>query len=391
MRMLSRPRGLIAALAAVTALGAGGALAGASAAKTVKHKAGGDVYVMTNLPTGNAVVVFHRYANGFLKRKGTYPTGGTGGGGRTTLPVPIADSQDSLHVTADRRFLFAVNIGSNTITSFRIHGDKLKRVSTVSSRGQTPTSLYGENGLLYVTNVKSASIAGFHYNAKGRLRFIHGSVVQLKKNSEPSAEIFDFHQRFLIVNERDHNTIVRIRLKKNGAPGKLTRFRSAGTAPFGLNMTSREVIVTADAGGFPLSFGDSSISSYNGKKNPPKRISHKPNKQTSSCWIIFTGNERYGFTSSAISESITTWKISKRGKIRITRDVAEHTNGAAADEDRSSNSKYLYVLVLNVNFMTLDFKNAHIEIYRIGRHGGLKKLGSTGATLPGSTSGLQSF
>jgi hypothetical protein len=40
----------------------------------------GHVYVLTNQPTGNAVMVFHRDASGELTRKGTFASGGNGAG-----------------------------------------------------------------------------------------------------------------------------------------------------------------------------------------------------------------------------------------------------------------------------------------------------------------------
>ena len=40
----------------------------------------GDVYVLTNQPTGNAVMVFHRDAAGMLTFAGSFASGGKGAG-----------------------------------------------------------------------------------------------------------------------------------------------------------------------------------------------------------------------------------------------------------------------------------------------------------------------
>src|SRR5207244_5302396 len=43
------------------------------------------VYTITNAASGNAVLAFHRAANGALTPAGTFPTGGTGTGGGARL------------------------------------------------------------------------------------------------------------------------------------------------------------------------------------------------------------------------------------------------------------------------------------------------------------------
>src|SRR5215831_21333250 len=62
----------------------------------------GDVYVLTNQPTGNAVMVFHRDAAGMLTFAGSFATGGNGTG--TGL-----GSQGAALLSGDSRLLFAVN------------------------------------------------------------------------------------------------------------------------------------------------------------------------------------------------------------------------------------------------------------------------------------------
>src|SRR5436305_87454 len=75
----------------------------------------GDVYVLTNQPTGNAVMVFHRDASGALTPKGTFATGGKGAGAG---PDPL-QSQNPVVLGNYGTLLLAVNAGSNSLTSFR--------------------------------------------------------------------------------------------------------------------------------------------------------------------------------------------------------------------------------------------------------------------------------
>src|SRR5437870_148842 len=71
----------------------------------------GAVYTSTNSPTGNAVVVLDRAANGSLTPAGSFATGGTGTGGGL-------GNQGAVGLSDDHRLLFAVNAGSNQVTSF---------------------------------------------------------------------------------------------------------------------------------------------------------------------------------------------------------------------------------------------------------------------------------
>src|SRR5215469_9734135 len=97
----------------------------------------GAVYVLSNQPTENAVIVFHRSAQGTLEPRGSFPTGGAGIG---SGPNPLG-SQGSLILSPDNRLLFAVNAGSDTITAFAVTGDALRPLQTISSGGTQPVSL----------------------------------------------------------------------------------------------------------------------------------------------------------------------------------------------------------------------------------------------------------
>src|SRR5438477_11372677 len=70
------------------------------------------VYVQTNEPAGNHVVVYDRGADGRLTQAGTYATGGDGGGAAGTESDRLA-SQGSLAYDA-RALLVGVQGGSDS-------------------------------------------------------------------------------------------------------------------------------------------------------------------------------------------------------------------------------------------------------------------------------------
>src|SRR3989442_7703449 len=81
------------------------------------HSSIGAVYVMTNDPSGNSVLVYGRSADGILTWAGTFATNGLGGAGLT------GSKQAGLALSADSKYLLLVNDGSNDISAVRVdHG-----------------------------------------------------------------------------------------------------------------------------------------------------------------------------------------------------------------------------------------------------------------------------
>src|SRR5262249_56741760 len=102
-----------------------------------------NVYTETNNPNPglNAVLGFHRNADGSLTQFGSFATGGTG-----QLNVPKAvgpdDGDQQVQVTADGKFLFAVNQGSDSVSAFRVRPNgRLDLVGVVASGGDQPDGL----------------------------------------------------------------------------------------------------------------------------------------------------------------------------------------------------------------------------------------------------------
>ncbi|MQA75449.1 MAG: beta-propeller fold lactonase family protein [Solirubrobacterales bacterium] len=154
---LALPGALGLALAAL-GIGASGALA---------HSAGA-VYTLSNDPAGNAVEVLERAGDGSLSAGDEFATGGTGTG--TGL-----GNQGGL--VLDRRLLFAVNPGSDSISSFRVHGQELELLDTDASGGDQPISLTVDDGLLYVLNAGGAgNITGYTISRHGALSPLAGST-----------------------------------------------------------------------------------------------------------------------------------------------------------------------------------------------------------------------
>src|SRR4029077_1369903 len=132
-------------------------------------------------------------------------THGTGSGG---IVDPL-QSQGSLAFSADRRFLFAVNPGSGTVSSFLSTPSQLFFIGNVGSGGAEPISIAVRGTLLYVLN--TASISGLRIQLDGTLEPIPSSIRFLETVGGRDLGASDIaispDGRFLVITQRLSNQI----------------------------------------------------------------------------------------------------------------------------------------------------------------------------------------
>lgn len=171
------------------------------------------VYVMTNDPrTGkNAVLAYRRDANtGALTRLGEYRTGGKGYENVDDRIGPD-DSDQELVISRDRRFLFAVNQGSDTVSVFRVRSDgslSLVPGGPFDSGGKQPVSVGLTGDTVIVVNKGDQNPGGsggssvpnytsFRLSDEGRLRKIRGSTVEVAPGSSPTQALISRDGQFV--------------------------------------------------------------------------------------------------------------------------------------------------------------------------------------------------
>jgi hypothetical protein len=77
-------------------------------------------------------------------------------------PLDSLASQESLTFDRAHNLLFAVNAGSNTVTSFPVSGGHLSRLQTVPSGGIFPVSVSAGHNRLYVLDAGgSGNVTGY--------------------------------------------------------------------------------------------------------------------------------------------------------------------------------------------------------------------------------------
>ena len=340
---------------------------------TASGGAAGAVYALTNSPAGNAVVAYQRGADGSLTPAGSFPTGGMGMAGLS--------SQGAVIVSDDHQLLFAVNAGSNSISSFRIRPGGLDLADTAASDGTMPISVAFFRGLLYVLNAGVPNnISGFTVDRDGGLMPLAGSARALSAASTNPAQVgFNDDGTVVIVTERATN---RIDTYTVGTGGLLTGplvHPSAGPTPFGFAVDKRNTLLVSEAG------AGGGASSYRiGAGGSLTDIS--PNVmtgQSAACWAVVTKNGRYGYVANAGTGNISGFAISQDGSASLLdlSGVTAMTGGNPTDIAISHDSIYLYTRVAALGA---------IAIFRIGSDGSLESLPSLTGT-PAGLAGLAGY
>ena len=174
------------------------------------------VYVETNDPrTGrNAILAYRRNTGtGQLTELPGSPfyTDGSGFFNEDDRIGPD-DSDQEIIISKDRRFLFAVNQGSHTVSVFRVQPDgslSLVEGSPVDSGGKQPVSLgLANNNTLVVVNKGDQDPGGeggderpnyttFRVASDGKLTHVAGSTVEVDPGSSPSQALISRDGRFV--------------------------------------------------------------------------------------------------------------------------------------------------------------------------------------------------
>ncbi len=374
--MMHRHIALAALAAGVAACSQDRAITGPAAATAARLAASaaaadgapGAVYTLMNLTSGNAVAIFARAADGTLTAAGTVATGGTGTGSGL-------GSQGAVVLSADGRWLFAVNAGSNDVSIFSVSPAGLALTSRIPSGGVQPVSSTVHGNLLYVLNGGgSGNIAGFALDANGGAAAIPGSRRALSGSAVGPAQVaFSRDGRSLVVTEKNTNSIDVYAVGPDGSATGPTTYASAGGTPFGFAFGLRDELLVSEAAGTASSYllgSGGSLTVVSGAVST---------QQGAPCWLVVTQNGRFAYTANAHSGTISGFAVGTDGALSLL-----DAGGATAvvgpgniDLAVSANSRYLYQLR----------SSGPITALRVENDGHLTTLGVVGA-MPGSVAGL---
>lgn len=340
----------------------------------------GKLYTMSNTITGNEILVYTRLSDGSLSQTRHVPTNGNGTGAGL-------GNQGALTLSDDGFFLFAVNAGSHSISSFRVRPNGLDLVDTEPSGGILPVSVTEDRGRLFVLNASDSSnpsnIQGFRVRPGGDLEPIANATQILSSETAGTgaAQIqFSDDGQQLIVTEKATNLILTYNVDANNVPSAPKLNTSSGLTPFGFAVGTRKQIFVANAEGDIAD--SSSLSSY--RLLPQGRLKiispEVTAGETAACWVALTPDGRYAFTTNTGSGTISSFRIGFNGKITVADNDAGITGDGSSPIDIavSPESRFLY---------TLNSGNESISSFAVGLGGELTLL-KTLTGLPDGANGL---
>ena len=347
MRFLTRWRpgpvilGLVAAAAAVAAVPAS---ASADTSQVVGH-----VYVDDNTAGTNTIGAFDRHADGTLTPEpgSPFPAGGAGTGAGLA-------SQGALQLSADGRFLLAVDAGSNQVSVLRVHpGGSLSLVpgGVLSSGGTLPDSIAVHGTLVYVANSGAghSNYTGFRFFG-GHLFPIPGSTVPLAANAAPGDVLFNGTGTKLAGTEVGPSQIDSFTVGSGGrltaAPG--SPFKAQGLGPFGSEFRPTDPGQLFVSNAHNTATDSGTISAFTDFRNGTLRpVAGSPfaDDQMAPCWVEITHDGQFLFTVNTASGTISRFAIAPGGALTLLGSTPLRGTGGvgAVDARLSPDGRFLYV------------------------------------------------
>ncbi len=361
------------------------------------------VYSISNAVPNNTLIKFTQRSNGTLKKVQTIKTGGAGGlapqpGCEPPGGCPMLDTQGEVVVRG--KLVFAVNAGSDSITSFiEKKNGRLKRVDVQPSAGDFPNSIAVKRGVLYVLNSHSDSIAGFRYDKSGEIKRILNSVrplaaTQIAQGLSPRQIGFDRTGGVLIVTRLSPlpGSIDTFVLNSKDRPGQALANAPTSALPFGFAVDRYNHLVMSQVSAppelaLPGNTATYDINTQSGALTPIETVT---SDGVAPCWVVITPDGRYAFVvntgGGAPPATVARYGLTSAGDLSLLGTTGENNaNGdqfARTDEALSRNGRYLFVL--NPGIMG---NISQIDIYRVSG-GNLTLVGNTTPNGPAGMSGL---
>ena len=363
---------------------------------------GGNVYAATNAVTGNAIRTFHRAQDGTLTLVGDTETGGTGSGtfegsGNSVVLGSHAGESAPTNLIGGDRLLFATNSGSDSVSVLRTSGDELELVD-VEPTGDHPISVTVSHGVVYVLNASASncmgpavapSITGYRLSAQGELDPIPGSTRPVLGGAASGCTQVSFNPAgdVLAVTEKTADVIATYTVGADGLATGPIRNDSSGSGPFGFTFTQTGRLLTSENfGGLP---GQGAAASYDVNKDgtlSPVSGTVR-NNRSDTCWIVLTDNQRFAYTTNAMSNDISSYRADSKGNLTLLQSVAAPADELPApfvipaDLTLSRNSHFLYVR---------NVQDGDLRAFSIGTDGSLTLVQAIPAALPNGAVGVAS-
>lgn len=361
------------AVAAAALLAAPAASAAPSRPDVVRESA--PVFVQSDNLTANTVVAYHRDEDGVLSQSAVYPTGGRGGKLYGSVVDHLA-SQGSLAYDRSHGLVYAVNAGSNSVTVFAVHGDRLERLQVIGSGGRFPVSIGVHGDLVYVLNaLNGGSIQGFVrqgdqlVRVPGWNRELHLDPMATPQFTHTPGQVdFTPDGSKLVVTTKDAaNTIDVFAVGRDGAAAQRPVVtQTPGAVPFGFVFDRAGRLQVTEAGPNAVA---TFVVNRDGTLTP---VGQAATGQAATCWVVRTDGRLYA--SNAGSASLSGFRVGRGGALTALGNTTTHAG--TVDAAASSDQRNVYVQTGAAGI---------VDEFRVNRDGSLTSIGSV--TVPGAVGG----
>ncbi len=323
----------------------------------------------TDPVVGNELKVFRRGPDGALTLERTLPLGGRG----IQVLSDTIPASNALFLSANGRWMFAVNAGSDEITVLRMESDGPRLMGRFPSGGSLPDSIAVSHNRVFVSHCGApGNITGFRLGLDGRLTAIPGSTRFLSNRGQgdsttPATLQFTPDGRQLILTEADGDVISVFTLGTNNTPSEPTIVPVPGTTPTGTAFAKDRFLIVAEAAGDRT--GEGTVSSWQVLSNGLSAITPSTaTGQTATCWVAVdrTGNSAY--FANYEDRNLSRFRVGSDGSLSLAEARAADLgdDGFPTDVAISRDNRWLYVLC--------DTRNSVIG-FRIQTDGTLQRIG----------------
>lgn len=346
------------------------------AANSESSAEGHYLYTEDNSAGNNGIMAYEIKPDGSLYLKGTTASGGAGTG------IGLG-SQGALVLSENHEWLFAVNAGSNSVSSFKVNNDgSLTLAHTAKTHGEMPVSVTVYDNMLYVLNHNTDDIHGFWIGADGMLTDISGSDKSLSGTAVDAPQIsFSPYGDWIIVTEKTTNIVGTFKVESDGSAAEGIFTPSVGATPFGFAFSRDKYMIVSNAAGGAE--GEGSATSYviSGSGVPNDVNGYVRDYQSAPCWFVVAKYGRFAYTTNTAGNTVSSYYISSWGGLYLVQSTAAVTDEAPVDIVIAANNYFVYVL----NGVGQSIGGYHRRFL-----GGLILMG-TQTGIPASATGLATY
>jgi 6-phosphogluconolactonase len=350
----------------LTGCGNDGGVASTSAAAVAQ------LYTQTN-EEANAVVQMARNSDGTLTVKNKYFTGGSGTNGvrlgdATLQSVPDSlVSQHSIIITPDKKSLYTVNAGDNTVSMFSIDPStgnlNLKKINNTG--GIYPTSLAYSKGFIYLTfQGGSQQLQAYSANQDGSLAIV--GAYAIPKNGvnpvSPTQVVVAPDGAYLIVNAGfASNEAVSYPINADGTLGAAVSTTAGVASPFAGEFVDSSLYLAT-------SIANKSLAAYSAANGALTPIGAPLTSGNGGpCWLSIAPGGKLAYVGNG-SGPISSYAVTAGGALTLLNATAAADSlKVAGDSWISPDGKYLYAAYLADGF---------VLAYAINSDGSLTKIGA---------------